>query len=148
MNHLNKALLYGWNSLTTASVAPTYLFFILTDLIWGIMVLINLDFHPDIPSYDLINTTICGWVMVVFGIIGLINFFVCKRWVIIIHSMFNMAFYAFITLVQIHLRDGAFARNGVVMLLAMWVMLRLQTEYAQELLKNNSSISQTQDPNA
>lgn len=124
-----KALRNALHRLATASIDPVYLFFILTDLVWGASVIWGAGFHENIADYNLINSDPVGWLMIVLGVVGFINFFYCKRLVIAIHTMFNMAFYSFITLIQLRLHDGAFARNSVVVVLAMWVMYRLQADW-------------------
>lgn len=134
-----KPLRNALSRLATASIDPTYLFFILTDLVWGASVVWGQGFHENVPDYSLINSDPIGWLMIALGVIGLINFFYCKRLVIGVHTMFNMAFYSFITLIQFRLHDGAFARNGVIVLLAMWVMYRLQSDWQRARLLSSPS---------
>lgn len=124
-----KALRNALHRLATASIDPTYLFFILTDFVWGSTVVWGSGFHENVADYNLINSDLIGWLMITLGVVGTINFFCCKRLIIAIHTMFNMAFYSFITLVQFRLHDGAYARNGVIVALAMWVMYRLQADW-------------------
>lgn len=119
-------MILGLRILKTAPYFVPYLFFALTDLMWGANVLLGSPYQPHIPAFAIINTSAFGLLLLVLGVWGTINFFLRHKCVVSFHSWFNTMFYLYITAIFIMVGDSAWARNCVSGVLAGWVVWRNQ----------------------
>lgn len=116
-------------TLRWASVDPSYLFFAITDLSWGLGVLFGTGFHSERAAFYLINTQWFGWILAAIGFLGILNFFYRHFWYAAGHSWFNVFFYIFVATVLWQQGDtSAACRNATCGLLAAWVTWRLQSD--------------------
>lgn len=130
--NLKKQLKHIGATFKYATVEPVYLFFVLTDLVWGLGVLFGGGYQPLNPEFAILNTYVFGLLLTGLGIGGMIvsvfeNFMFRAT-----HSWFNIMFFSFISVIFWEQGDScSAARNTMSVFLAVWVTWRIQFTHAR-----------------
>jgi hypothetical protein len=115
------------------SIYPLYIFMILKMFVWGFTIsILRQKFHADYEYLNFINTAAFGWIMMATSSIAAYFLLYPKHnpknfWRVgLMFALFSLFFMSFITLAYLTNRpiDGAWARNGLEVIVILWIILR------------------------